>query len=425
MAPALVAAARLVAERLSAGGRLLAHGEGRCAADAQHIAVEFLHPVITGRRALPALVGTAGRTPDDVVVSVAYGEAPVAAGAEVVLTDRAAAVLRSGSPGADLVLTDRPAAVLRSGSPDGDVVLTDRTAAGALPGSPGADVVLTDRATAVLRPGSPGAAEADASPTDRRPGAGAAAAEPVVVALPPGPGAKEAAVVAYHVLWEMAHVFLEADTSARAALPARQADPAMTALYPMLYAPSTDTRAGELTEAALASVRAKLAESEVVRAQARRDNAAAIERAAEALRDAPTIFTCGNGGSATDAADLAHLLGERGRSLSSDIATVTALANDVDFDVAFARPLATLGRRGDAVVGISTSGSSANVLAALAGAKARGLAAVGLAGYGGGRMVDADLDALLVVHSDSVHRIQEAQVCLYSEVATRSQTRTR
>ena len=59
------------------------------------------------------------------------------------------------------------------------------------------------------------------------------------------------------------------------------------------------------------------------------------------------------------------------------------------------------------------------MLAALAGAKAGGLSTVGLAGYGGGRMIDADLDALLVVHSDSVHRIQEAQVRLYRELAGR------
>lgn len=341
-APALVAGARLIAERLSAGGRLLAHGTGRCVADAQHIAVEFLHPVITGRRALPALVGASGRTPADVVVSVAYDGEPAAAGADVVLTDR--------DP------------------------------------------------------------------------AGGDAGAPVIVSLPSGRSAKEAAVVAYHVLWEVAHLFLDAETRAPPDTPAREVDPAVASLYPMLYATSDGPSDGDLTDAALASVRTKLAESAAVRERARHDNAGAIDRAAEALGDAPTVFTCGNGGSATDAADLAYLFGERGRSLSGDIATVTALSNDVSFDVAFARPLATLGRPGDALVAISTSGSSPNVLAALAGARSRGLAAVGFAGYGGGSMADADLDALLVVHSDSVHRIQEAQVCLYSEVVTRSAT---
>ena len=247
-----------------------------------------------------------------------------------------------------------------------------------------------------------------------------ASGDPVFVPLRSGAPAKEAAVVAYHVLWEVAHVFLDAGLPVGAGAPAKEVDPAMASLYPMLYATSDAPGTVDLEEAALASVRAKLDESAIVRARARDDNAAAIERAADALRDAPTVFTCGNGGSATDAADLAYLLGERGRSLSGDIATVTALSNDVSFDVAFARPLATLGRTGDAVVAISTSGSSPNVLAALTGAKSRGLAAVGLAGYGGGGMVDADLDALLVVRSDSVHRIQEAQVCLYSEVAARS-----
>ena len=156
--------------------------------------------------------------------------------------------------------------------------------------------------------------------------------------------------MAYHVLWEVAHVFLDAGLPVGAGAPAKEVDPAMASLYPMLYATSDAPGADDLEEAALASVRAKLDESAIVRARARDDNAAAIERAADALRDAPTVFTCGNGGSATDAADLAYLLGERGRSLSGDIATVTALSNDVSFDVAFARPLATLGRTGDAVV---------------------------------------------------------------------------
>ena len=359
-APALVAASRLVAERLSAGGRLLAHGEGRCVADAQHIAVEFLHPVITGRRALPALVGAAGGNPGDVVVSVAYGGEPAATGADVVLTDRPETARKPAPP---------PGAGETSG-------ISERRHLGGAPG------------------------------------------ETVVVPLPGGPGAKEAAVVAYHVLWEMAHIFLDAAApSGRGTAPS--VDPAMASLYPMLYSQSGDGEEGDLEEVALASVRAKLDESAAVREQACHDNAAAIDRAGAALRDAPTVFTCGNGGSATDAADLAYLFGERGRSLSGDIATVTALSNDVDFEVSFARPLATLGRPGDALVAISTSGSSPNVLAALAGAGAGGLTTVGFAGYGGGRMVDADLDVLLVVHSDSVHRIQEAQVRLCREVTSR------
>ena len=90
------------------------------------------------------------------------------------------------------------------------------------------------------------------------------------------------------------------------------------------------------------------------------------------------MFTFGNGGSATDAADLAHALGPKGWALSDDVATVTALANDVSFDVVFARQLATLARPGDAVVALSTSGTSANVLAGLAEAQRLGLGTIGL-----------------------------------------------
>lgn len=118
-------------------------------------------------------------------------------------------------------------------------------------------------------------------------------------------------------------------------------------------------------------------------------------------------------------------VGGRERSQSGDIAPFTALSNDVDIEVACARPLAAPGRPGDVVVTTSTSGSSPNVLAALAGAKAGRLAAVGLAGYRGGGMVGADLDALPIVRSDSVYRIQEARVCLYRVVAARSGSRRR
>jgi D-sedoheptulose 7-phosphate isomerase len=133
------------------------------------------------------------------------------------------------------------------------------------------------------------------------------------------------------------------------------------------------------------------------------------------------LFTFGNGGSATDAQALATLFlrPPRGRplpalALPADMAVMTALANDVSFDVVYARRLAAHGRAGDVALALSTSGNSGNVLEGLREARRRGLLAVGLAGHDGGRMAEPGVvDHLLVVPSSSVHRIQEAQTTLY------------
>jgi D-sedoheptulose 7-phosphate isomerase len=101
-------------------------------------------------------------------------------------------------------------------------------------------------------------------------------------------------------------------------------------------------------------------------------------------------------------------------SLTDDIATVTALSNDVGFDVVFARQLGAFARAGDIALGLSTSGGSPNVLRAFEEASRRGLTTVGLAGYSGGKMAEAEtIDFLFVIPSSSVHRIQEAQTTLY------------
>ena len=99
--------------------------------------------------------------------------------------------------------------------------------------------------------------------------------------------------------------------------------------------------------------------------------------------------------------------------LAQDVALLTALSNDVGYELVFARQLAALGRRGDVAIGLSTSGGSANVLNAMAQASRLGMLTVGLAGYDGGPMAqDGRLSYLFVVPSASVHRIQEAQITL-------------
>ena len=137
------------------------------------------------------------------------------------------------------------------------------------------------------------------------------------------------------------------------------------------------------------------------------------------------LFTFGNGGSATDASALAALHVDPGPgyralpavALPTDIATLTALANDVGFELVFARPLAAGGGPDDIALGLSTSGGSANVLRGFAAAHERGMLTVGFAGYTGGAMADQAgdgvIDHLFVMPSASVHRIQEAQTTTY------------
>jgi D-sedoheptulose 7-phosphate isomerase len=134
------------------------------------------------------------------------------------------------------------------------------------------------------------------------------------------------------------------------------------------------------------------------------------------------LLTFGNGGSSTDAQDMAttflYPAADRrplpALALTADIAVVTALSNDVGFEVVFARQVAAFGRAGDVAVGMSTSGNSENLVRAFEEAARRGLVTVGLAGYEGGKMAELDtIDHLFVVPSTSVHRIQEAQTTVY------------
>ena len=132
------------------------------------------------------------------------------------------------------------------------------------------------------------------------------------------------------------------------------------------------------------------------------------------------LFIFGNGGSATDADSWADLYTRPpygrplpARSLVSDHAVLTALSNDISFDVVFSRQIEAHARPGDIAVGLSTSGNSENLLVAFRQARKQGLLTAGLSGYDGGRMGACDnLQHCLVVRSDSVHRIQESQASL-------------
>ncbi len=153
--------------------------------------------------------------------------------------------------------------------------------------------------------------------------------------------------------------------------------------------------------------------------QAARRSAAAVVAVAELLKavfaGGGQVLVFGNGGSAADAQHLAaELVGrfERDRrgvpaiALTTDTSILTAVANDYGFERIFARQIEALGRTGDAAIGISTSGASANVLRALQAASARGLKTVAFTGHDGGP-VGAAADLHVNVPHTSAARVQE------------------
>ena len=198
------------------------------------------------------------------------------------------------------------------------------------------------------------------------------------------------------------------------------------ALYPFLYRGVTDGPA--LIADAANSTRDKVAEITRLRARVLGVHDAGLRECAAVLADRLTaggrLLVFGNGGSSTDAATIRRvfMFPPYGRplpavALAAETAVVTALANDVGFDVVFARQIAAMGRPEDVAFGVSTSGGSENVLAGLAAAHRVGMVTVGLAGYDGGRMAEPGVvDHLFVVPSPSVHRIQEAQTTLYHQL---------
>ncbi|MCU1494955.1 MAG: gmhA [Acidimicrobiaceae bacterium] len=193
-------------------------------------------------------------------------------------------------------------------------------------------------------------------------------------------------------------------------------------LYPFIEGDERD--ASSLVADLAASARAKMADSRALRVATLERCADSLARAAEAMADrfarGGRLFAFGNGGSATDAAGTVELFRSPpgGRSLpaislADDRAVLTALANDIGIDVVFSRQLIAHARAGDIAVGFSTSGDSVNVLRAFEEAWRRQVLTIGLCGYEGGAMAASEaVEHCLVVRSDSVHRIQEAQDAL-------------
>ena len=350
-APRLAVACREMAARFQRGGRLLAFGRGACSTDAQHVSVEFVHPVIVGKRALPAL--------DLSCAFAAWLPAIVQAG--------------------DIVMGFGP--------PQGDPEI--------------AAALTTARRRGAMTLALPGG---DGDYAFREP-----AMHPFLH--------QEMVEILYHTLWETVHVFLERES--------RGSDVGDSQfLYPFL-AGSNASDQSVVNEVA-ASIRMKVADDAILRAQVAASQAEALSAATFAILQrldrGGKLILFGNGGSATDANDFAldcvdPPAGYRpvpAISLALEPANITALSNDVGVEVVFLRQLIAHAKPQDVAVAISTSGGSRNIIAALEEARRRGLLTVGLLGYDGGEIVRRNLaDHPIVVSSTYIPRIQEVQASLY------------
>ncbi|HRL02350.1 MAG TPA: phosphoheptose isomerase [Vitreoscilla sp.] len=151
--------------------------------------------------------------------------------------------------------------------------------------------------------------------------------------------------------------------------------------------------------------------------------AAAIELMFAALVNDGKVLACGNGGSAADAQHFAaelvgrfemERMGLAGIALTTDTSALTAIANDYDFNRIFSKQVEALGRSGDVLLAISTSGNSANIIAAIEAAHERDMRVVALTGKDGGKIAHIlqDQDILLNVAHPRTARIQEIHILL-------------
>lgn len=138
------------------------------------------------------------------------------------------------------------------------------------------------------------------------------------------------------------------------------------------------------------------------------------------LKNGKKVLFCGNGGSAADSQHLAaefvgrfqkERVGLPAIALTVDTSILTAVANDYGYDTVFARQVQALGNDGDVLVGVSTSGNSKNVLAAIDVAKAKGMQCIGLTAQGGGKMAEV-CDICMAVPGPVTARAQEIHILI-------------
>lgn len=157
----------------------------------------------------------------------------------------------------------------------------------------------------------------------------------------------------------------------------------------------------------------------------------AVDAIVEALGQDKPMLVCGNGGSASDAMHIAgelvgRFLKERKAlnciCLSSNPSVLTAWSNDYSYDTVFSRQTQAYGAPGGVILGISTSGNSANVVEAFRVAKSIGMTTIGLTGEGGGKMAELT-DILIDVPSRSTPMIQQVHICIYHHICEQVEAR--
>jgi D-sedoheptulose 7-phosphate isomerase len=190
-------------------------------------------------------------------------------------------------------------------------------------------------------------------------------------------------------------------------------------LYPFLYGEKQDPLA--MNAALVESVQQKIAHHQQTIQAFFASSGQAVVAAAGAIADVyrrdGRLFAMGNGGSSCDAAHLAveflHPITAGRPALTAVRTMLTAVANDVGYAHIFVRQVIAQARRGDGLVGFSTSGNSDNLIKAFVKAKEMGVTTIGLAGMSGGQMAKIGLDHCLIVETDSIHRIQECHLSIY------------
>jgi D-sedoheptulose 7-phosphate isomerase len=362
-AAALARLCHRMAERFARGGRLISFGRSPAArSDARHVAVEFVHPVIVGKRALPAIAfaGEGGALDVQVELIVRAEDIAIAFGAAEDGGEAARALAVARKRGC-LTVAFAPAAAEWEFVPPGD-----------------------DRQVQ-----------------------------------------QELVETLYHVLWELVHVFFEH----RGLLAGREMRPrhdagASSFLYPFLGEQERELE--PVLEDVRRSALMKAEEVAALRVQTLSDNGEVLRAAASELRavfdGGGKLLALGNGGSATDAMDLVADLrapttagrSRRALDLSEDPGILTAIANDIGTEAIFSRQVIAYGRPGDALLALSTSGNSANILQALEEGRRRGLLTIAMVGYDGGRVAsEGRADHVVITRSEHIPRIQEAQASAY------------
>ena len=351
-----------MAERFAREGRLVAFGASPAdRSDARHVAVEFVHPVIVGKRALPALglAGEGGQIAPQVALEAEAEDIAMAFGDEPDILAALAAARERGC-------------------------LTIAFSAGS-----GAEWEFHLGAIS----------------------------DPLI--------RQEVAETLYHTLWEHVHIFLDNRglLEGRAARPVHDSG-ASSFLYPFLGQQENDLDAilADVKQSILlkADEISALRRQTLTEYADELVTAAGVVR--ERLDAGGRIIALGNGGSATDAMDVVAdfrtpMFGgppRRALDLTEDTGIITAVANDIGTDAIFLRQVIAYGRRGDVLMALSTSGNSLSVLEALREARKRGLVTIAFVGYDGGNVEhNALADHVVISRSENIPRIQEAHASGY------------